>query len=101
MLVTTARRSYATSSLVAALVMALATAGCTTGEAGLSAAGPSPLQRPLAADSIIASRLPAVEYMGGRFLRRPMLHTLTFTSDNPAIAARLEHFGDVITTSYW
>src|SRR5262245_60483728 len=97
---TAARWSLAGWPLAVALIAALATAGCTAGEAGPSAAGPT-VQRQTQRAGLIAGRLPRVEYLGGRFLRHPTVHTVTFTTDDPEVAARLERFGDAITSSSW
>lgn len=53
------------------------------------------------ADGLIARRLPHVEFHGGRFLGSPEVHTVTFAGDDPELVARLERFGDTITTSGW
>jgi hypothetical protein len=49
----------------------------------------------------IARRLPRVEYLGGRFLRRPRIVTVTFAGDDLAVVSRLEQFGDTITRTAW
>ncbi|MPY99818.1 MAG: hypothetical protein GEU97_17855 [Actinophytocola sp.] len=53
------------------------------------------------ANALIAEQLPRVEYLGGPFLRRPQVVTVTFAGDDPALVARLEVFGEAATRSPW
>lgn len=86
---------------IVAGLMALVAAACGGGTGstdGTSDAEGLPGGR---GDRLIARRLPHVEFHGGRFLRNPEVHTVTFAGDDPALVARLERFGDIITTSSW
>ncbi len=50
---------------------------------------------------VVASRLPRIAYRGGPFLRNPRIVTVTWKSDDPALVARLERFGETITRTAW
>jgi hypothetical protein len=45
--------------------------------------------------------LPQVDYNGGRVLENPKIVTVTFANDDPTMVARVQQFGDVITTTPW
>ncbi len=45
--------------------------------------------------------LPQVDYNGGRILANPKIVTITFAGDDSALVARLQQFGDIITTTPW
>jgi hypothetical protein len=51
--------------------------------------------------SLIAERLPRIEYRGGPFLRHPRIVTITFEGDDAEIVSRLERFGKEITHTPW
>jgi hypothetical protein len=89
------------STLGLAFIVALLASGGMAGCTAEPEPRPSHPRRPDPAASILASRLPTVDYLGGRFLRHPTLHTITFTGDDPAVVGRLERFGDVVTASSW
>jgi hypothetical protein len=61
----------------------------------------SPAPSPASAGSLIAQRLPRVQYQGGPFLRHPRIVTITFTGDDGDLVTRLEQFGDTITRTPW
>jgi hypothetical protein len=50
---------------------------------------------------LIAERLPRVEYLGGPFIRRPRVVTITFAGDSAGLVARLERFGEALTRTNW
>lgn len=50
---------------------------------------------------LIAARLPRVEYLGGPFIRRPRVVTITFAGDSAGLVARLERFGEGVTRTNW
>lgn len=50
---------------------------------------------------LIAERLPRVEYLGGPFIRRPRVVTITFAGDSAGLVARLERFGEGVTRTDW
>ena len=85
------------SALAGAVLLVAACVGCTPVRT-VAAPVVSPMSSGL---SLIAQRLPRVEYRGGPFLRRPMVHTITFTSDEAALVTHLERFGDMITSTGW
>lgn len=51
--------------------------------------------------NLIAEHLPRVEYLGGPFVRRPRIVTVTYAGDDAALVTRLERFGDTITRTAW
>lgn len=53
------------------------------------------------AETLLAQKLPRVEYLGGPFLRSPRVTTITVTGDDPDLVARLERFGEVDTRTGW
>lgn len=81
---------------VTVLLLVAASVGCAAQT--VAAPVPSPT-KPLG--SLIANRLPQVEYQGGPFLRTPTVHTITFASDDATLVARLERFGDSVTSTAW
>lgn len=50
---------------------------------------------------LLAARLPRAGFLGGPFVRRPRIVTVTFAADDPAIAGRLRRFGATIARSSW
>ncbi len=59
---------------------------------------PSPLPP---AGGVLADRFPRIEFQGGPVLRHPRVLTVTFEGDDPALVARLEEFGRLVTRSSW
>jgi hypothetical protein len=51
--------------------------------------------------SFVASRLPRIAHLGGPFVRRPRIVTITFTGDDPRIVSRVEEFGATIARASW
>lgn len=49
----------------------------------------------------LARRLPRIAYRGGPILRNPRIVTVTWKSDDPALVARLERFGEAVTRTAW
>lgn len=84
------------------LLFCLAVAGCRS-EAAPHPKGRSwPTAPEATSESPVAKKLPRVAYRGGPFLANPRVVTVTWRSDEPALVARLEQFGDGITkTSWW
>lgn len=91
---------------IAAWLAALAmTSGVASGVAAETA--PTPKRKaaatvdPAAQRSLIAERLPRVEYLGGPIIRRPRVVTITFAGDSEGLVARLERFGESVTRTNW
>src|SRR5262245_30789885 len=51
--------------------------------------------------ALLARRLPRIEYLGGPFIRRPRVVTVTFAGDDPEVVSRLERFGTTVTRTPW
>lgn len=84
----------------AAVVTAALTVGACIGE-GTHRAGPPAGEDTAPGNGLIADRLPRVTHHGGRFLRSPRLHTVTFLDDDPTIVTALERFGEAIGMTEW
>ena len=77
----------------------------TTDDAGVDAAdidasvdAGDPLNPVYPADH---SPIPLVNYNGGRVLTAPKIVTITFSNDQASLVARLQDFGDTITSTPW
>lgn len=66
-------------------------------EAAIEAAPDVPPLPPLSP----GARMPGLDYLGGALLTSMKVVTVTFASDNPAVVARLQLFGDTITQTPW
>lgn len=87
---------------LAALVMAGGVAGAAAAEAPAAPKRKAAATVDVAAQrKLIADRLPRVEYLGGPFIRRPRVVTITFAGDSAGLVARLERFGEAITRTNW
>jgi len=87
---------------LAALVMAGAVAGAAAAETPAAPKRKAAATVDVAAQrKLIADRLPRVEYLGGPFIRRPRVVTITFAADSAGLVARLERFGEAITRTNW
>jgi hypothetical protein len=51
--------------------------------------------------AFVAARLPRVAYLGGPFVRRPRIVSITFTGDDPGVVAAVERFGATIARTTW
>lgn len=65
--------------------------------------GPPPSPPPTDAldGGVIARSLPRVQYRGGPVLRHPRIVTVTFPTEDAAVAALLARFGETITKTDW
>ena len=93
--------------LVAAwFVVCAMVSGVASGVAAENA-GPAPKRKAAATVDVaaqrdlIAERLPRVEYLGGPFIRRPRVVTITFAGESAGLVARLERFGEAVTRTNW
>lgn len=85
---------------VAVLVLLALSASGSAGEQGPT--GPHSRAPSIeVADALLAEKLPRVRYLGGPFLRRPRVVTITERGDDPALVARLERFGATVTRTGW
>jgi hypothetical protein len=69
--------------------------------AGTVLAPRAPAGDTAAGRSLIGARLPRVTHVGGPFLRRPEVTTVTFAGDEATRVSRLEAFGEAIVRSPW
>jgi hypothetical protein len=86
------------------LLAALAASGSGAVSSSMAPAMFASNEQPAPASNadLIAQRLPRVVYRGGPFLRHPRIVTITFSTDDAGLVARLEQFGNTITrTSWW
>ena len=82
-------------------VILAAIAGCTRAPSCPRPPAPAPTPADAANGTLLARKLPRIEYRGGPFLRNPKVVTITFTNDDPKLVSRLEQFGATITRSPW
>lgn len=92
--------------LIAAGLAAVIASG-VAGDVAAETALPAPKRKAAATvdvaaqRNLIAARLPRIEYLGGPFIRRPRVVTVTFAGDSAGLVARLERFGEAITSTKW